>query len=257
MGLKDFEAILHLSVVFNFIYAVSANFSKEISIFFAFNFKKYAEDLVNKYSLKVAEIKGKGAPTKISIKADKAFIELSNTLQFVLQPEKYDLEYNLKFKGIYLLTGLYAMFILLLSGLQHYIDESLSYALLFLFNVCVTLFFAFTFILTFFKSIKPIALSISLFLFIFLCTAYFLLYNLKLIQPDNYPTKYCTICFSITLVLLSFPLHFFRVLLLRIYIYLWVLIIRIKYRTTFKEIDDTADKYDEAKAIIKEFEDPL
>jgi hypothetical protein len=70
------------------------------------------------------------------------------------------------------------------------------------------------------------------------------------------PSEYCTVYFSIFIALLSFPLHFFRVVLFMIYIYLWVMLSKLIYKNTLQAIGSDADKYDEAKTLISKYENP-
>jgi hypothetical protein len=263
MILKDFETVFHLSVIFNFFYAALDNFSDRIYLFFPVPFQAFSVKLLNEFSRKVLVIKSSKIFTDPKINAaslnditERKFSEINVLLSDFLKGDKNDFEFSLKFKSLYLISGFYSFFLLVISGFGDYFDNTKTYHSIFFIDCLLAIFFLYVFISTFHKKIRKVKPAATLIFFIIIIIAFKFLYATnETIRCDKIiPSNNCTISFGVTIVLLPFFLHFLRAFLQICFVWFYILYLRIKYRLIFSYIRGEAKRVKNAFDTVKQYE---
>jgi len=259
MELQDFEAILHICIVFNFLYTFE-NFSRRIAIFFSAPFRQIrSAGRVAKLAMYVQRIKDdeilkdpKLNTSNISKKLERNYIELNNSIKDIAPPLYWDPEYRSKFKICYFFSGLYALFLLLIASLHNYLIQPFLYPSLFMTDIFFSVVLLFVFIITFFDKIR-VGLLLSILIFLILIIFFFGEYTFIDFSKYEMPNKNCSIIFAITIVFLSPLLHFLRLSLQALGIVIRTEFIFIKYRSIFGGIEREIKTIDLAQSILNKY----
>jgi len=261
MELTDFETLLHISVAFNFLYSAFENFSKNIGMFFSEPLIDIPKKAITKFSSKVQElqdsrfIENKFYEGKLREKLDQDFIRTSSKVNKFLDPQKFDLEYEQRFKSLYLLTGFYSLLLIILCGFHRYYTGEKLYHALFIVNCIMALVFLYVLLSSFLKKIPKIFPLHTLLIFIVILVTFAVLFNNLIYTKlyDHIPSDNCTIYFSVTLVLAPFFLHAFRIMLQVFYLKGLILIMGRNYRKAFTAMKAKAKELDDAKKLIEDY----
>lgn len=262
--LHDFEALLHVSVAFNFFYSSFNNFSENITIFFSEPLLSIPKKALTKISenvegLKSSELDGKFYEEQLKEQLDDSFINLSNDINNFTSSDNDDLEYGKKFKSAYLLTGFYSLLLLIICGFHGYYNGDKLYHTLCTVNWAIAILLLYITISSFFKPLGKITAGSVLLIFFILIIGFPILYN-NLIYTKFYdviPNSNYTVCFSVILVLSPFLLHFIRILIAVAILNSRVSDLELKFNDLYAEIKVKANKLDEAKKLLDQYPDLL
>jgi len=218
LELTNFEVVLHICILLNFLYAVSNEFSEKVFPLLKSPFRDNFQKRLTKCSAIIAKLETTiGEDMTIPFKLP--FIKLSEQIKDFNDGNGKDYDLGPKFKCLYLLGGLYGFLLLLLAGFNYYlVDKNNFYCTIFYSNIIFSIFSLVVIISTFVtkKTVKGAwALLTFLFIVIFQLISYnsipnhhlhcFFQSSNKCMTDESTMTIFCVI-----LVLSPFILHILR-----------------------------------------------
>jgi hypothetical protein len=272
MELHNFEALLHITAVANLAYTAFHGFSENIKSFFTTPFTKFVTDTRTEFSKIVQRLKDEkkepanAQTVKFNQLIDSKYLEFRELVtEFVGVPEdsekieeeenniinRNDWEYGQNFKGLYLVGGLYTIFLLFLTGTEGYFFHDNILHSLFITNCLIGLLYITVFVMTFTKARGFFSPLLSLLFFIIVIILFSVIYHKC---GFSIPDKECIVFFSITLSILPFILHILRIAIELVYLLLFILAIRIKYKAQFTDIENQKLEYSKALDVLNKYE---
>jgi hypothetical protein len=260
MELKDFEALLHVCIIFNFLYSTE-NFSNRISSFFSSPFRGISFNQFDNLSRYVQALRDNKALIDSSLDTDslkkrieKNYVELSRQVSLLMHGSSinsFDFEYNSIFKGCYFYSGFYALFLLLVASLHSYMHLPNYYNALFVSNIISSLVLVAAFLASFIK-ISHLRFPLILLMFSLNVGVYTLVYHLNN-RIDFLPNQNCATLFGLVIVFATPLLHFIRIALQTLVIYFGGIKMMKRYKKIFHKIEKSMTEINLAKEVLAKY----
>jgi len=265
MDLEDFTPLIQLCAAFNFSYSAIDNFSNTIEMFVSTPFQGVGKNVLSKFSNKVRSVLDKEAlndpnlnTTELRSDLLNRLINLNNIVTKFLVPATYDVEYQVKFKGLYLLVGFFSFFLLFVTGitgldhvtcLDKYCNSDKIYNCLFIIDCCISSLSLLILITTFSKKIPRVNFLFIVIFFLFMLVVFKITYSCS--RPFNIsPSNNFTIFFTLLLVVMPFFIHFLRVFFQFLFIQLYLSFLGLKYKRELKPIETKVNGLQAAKEAL-------
>jgi hypothetical protein len=265
MELEDFAPLIQLCAAFNFSYSAIDNFSKTIEMFVSDPFQNVGKKSLTKFSKKVQSLLDNNVlkDTTLNTKTLKddlgnSLVDLDTLITKFLTPENYDMQYGVKFKGLYLLAGFFSFFLLFITGVtgvDKYCPSDKIYDCLFIIDCCVLIVSLYILFSTISKKIPKVSLLAIVIIFGIIIALFKVSYTsvLPIKLYTLIPSKDFTIFFTVLLVMIPFFLHFIRVLIQFTYIQAYIFFLWLLHRNKLKAIELKVNAIHDAKKALEPY----